>query len=229
MCNNDIFDHCSNSPAQELCRVWLSSTHFYSPSTNHFMAPSSRVPELDFKSNFSWKIRCFSSIFEPFVSGLVLFTLLVYWYLHTSLKEKKKKKRPGMIYGPLQERNFLCRTPNLRGYGERSHWPYKYHGPSTESGWIFILLKKKKKKCQLGLIYDMQSKQRSTTPLFFDPCFWANVMEKEKKKKKEHFVPLLWSLITHMIDINLFVCNSKTIKAAGWVTKIKKMETVGNG
>lgn len=74
MCNNDIFDHCSNSPAQELCRVWLSSTHFYSPSTNHFMAPSSRVPELDFKSNFSWKIRCFSSIFRPFVSGLVLFT-----------------------------------------------------------------------------------------------------------------------------------------------------------
>lgn len=47
-----------------------------------------------------------------------------------------------MIYGLQQERNFLCCTPNLRGYGERSQWPYKYRGPSTESGWIFILLKK---------------------------------------------------------------------------------------
>lgn len=29
--------------------------------------------------------------------------------------------------------------------------------------------------------------------------------------------------------MNLFVCNLKTIKAAGCVTKMKKMETVGNG
>lgn len=87
-----------------------------------------------------------------------------------------------MIYGPLQERNFLCRTPNLWGYGERSHWPYKYHGPSTESGWIFILLqkKKKKKKCQLGLIYDMQS---STTPLFFWDLLPGQCERKEKRKR----------------------------------------------
>lgn len=177
MYNNDIFDHCSNSPAQELCRVWLSSTHFYSPSTNHFMAPSSLVPELDFKSNFSWKIRCFSSIFEPFVSGLVLFTELVYWYLHTFLKGKKNQ--PGMIYGPLQERNFLCRTPNLRGYGERSHWPYKYHGTSTESGWMLILLKKKKEKRTkmiYDLIYNMQSNRCSTTPLL-----WCTTVSQGKR------------------------------------------------
>lgn len=83
-----------------------------------------------------------------------------------------------MIYGLQQERNFLCCTPNLRGYGERSHWPYKYHGPSTESGWIFILFKK---KCQWGLIYDMQSTPSPTTPLFF-----GLISEPVKWKKRAH-------------------------------------------
>lgn len=55
--------------------------------------------------------------------------------------------------------------------------------PQRVGGYSFSL-KKKKKKCQLGLIYDMHGKQGSTTPLFFEPCFWANVMEKQKKKKK---------------------------------------------
>lgn len=47
-----------------------------------------------------------------------------------------------MIYGLQLEHNFLCRTPNLGGYGERSFWPYKYVGPFTERGWIFFLFKK---------------------------------------------------------------------------------------
>lgn len=52
----------------------------------------------------------------------------------------KEKKWLAMIYRLQQERNFLCCPANLGGYGERSHWPYKYQGPSTESGRIFILL-----------------------------------------------------------------------------------------
>ena len=71
------------------------------------------------------------------VSVVYLASTLVFTYLF------KEKKWPCMIYGLQQERNFLCRPPNLRGYGERSHWPYKYQGLSTESGWIFIFFKKK--------------------------------------------------------------------------------------
>lgn len=100
-----------------------------------------------------------------------------------------------MIYGLQQERNFLCRTPNLRGYGERSHWPYKYHGPSTESRWIFILLKK---KCQLGLIYDMQSTPGSTTPLPSASRLGQRIRGKKKRKKRIICTKLL-SLITPWI------------------------------
>ncbi len=94
--NNDIFDHCKNSgsPGAELSVVIISPfsippspdthkltqthththTHTQTASTNHSRPAPSHAPERGFKSNFSWKIRCFSSIFEPFVQGLVLFT-----------------------------------------------------------------------------------------------------------------------------------------------------------
>lgn len=52
------------------------------------------------------------------------------------------------------------------------------HGPSTENRWIFILFKK---KSQLGLIYDMQSTQRSTTPLF-SALLLAKEIERTRKK-----------------------------------------------
>lgn len=67
-----------------------------------------------------------------------------------------------MIYGLQQERNFLCCTPNLRGDGERSHWPYKYHGPSTESGWIFILFKKKNVSEVWFMIYAERTEPNNT-------------------------------------------------------------------
>lgn len=144
--------------AQELCWVWLSSAHFLSPllhehvhslrhthtktaSTNHSRPAPSHAPERGFKSNFSWKIRCFSSIFEPFVQGLVLFTLPVHWYLHTSLKGKEKMA--SMIYGLQQKHNFPCCAPNLRGQRERSHRPYKYQGPSMERGRAYSIPLKK--------------------------------------------------------------------------------------
>lgn len=81
-----------------------------------------------------------------------------------------------MIYGLQQERNFLCCTPNLRGYGERSHWPYKYHGPSTESGWIFILFKKKM-SVRSDLWYAEHTEPNNT--FVFRPHFWASEMKKK--------------------------------------------------
>ena len=66
------------------------------------------------------------------VSVVYLASTLVFTYLF------KGKKCLDMIYGLQQERNFLCGAPNLKGCGVRSHWPYKYHGPALERGWIFI-------------------------------------------------------------------------------------------
>lgn len=161
------------------------------------------------------------------VSVVYLAGILVFTYL---FKGKKKKRGPVWFMDRCKSAIFYVVHLIWEGM-EKGHIDHTNTMalPQRVGGYSFFL-KKRKKKCQLGLIYDMQSKQRSTTPLFFEPCFWANVMEKQKKEeKKEHSVPLLWSLITHKIDINLFVCNPKTIKAAGWVTKIKKIETVGNG
>ena len=66
------------------------------------------------------------------VSVVYLASTLVFTYLF------KGKKCLDMIYGLQQERNFLCAAPNLKGCGVRSHWPYQYHRPALERGWIFI-------------------------------------------------------------------------------------------
>lgn len=69
------------------------------------------------------------------VSVVYLASTLVFTYLF-------KEKNSLVWFMDCSKSAIFCRTPNLRGYRERSHWPYKYHGPSTESGWIFILFKK---------------------------------------------------------------------------------------
>lgn len=93
-----------------------------------------------------------------------------------------------MIYGLQQERNFLCCTPNLRGYGERSHWPYKYHSPSTQSGWIFILFKKK-----MSLRSDLWYAQRAepNNTFVFPASFLSQRNNKKNKIKKKHIYSYL--------------------------------------
>lgn len=120
-----------------------------------------------------------------------------------------------MIYGPLQERNFLCRAPNLRGYGERSHWPYKYHGPSTESRWIFILLKKKiikkkQKKKNVSLVWFMICRVNSARQHL---CFWALLLGQcNGKTKKEKKTFCHFTLITRRIDNNQFASIRRQLK-----------------
>lgn len=124
------------------------------------------------------------------VSVVYLAGILVFTYLFKGKKKKRKKKRPSMIYGPLQERNFLCRTPNLRGYGERSHWPYKYHGPSTENGWIFILLKKKRKK--MSVRSDLWYAEQTALDNTF--VSWALLLGQCNGKRKKNILCLYFGL-----------------------------------
>lgn len=88
-----------------------------------------------------------------------------------------------MIYGLQQEHNFLCRTPNLRGYGERSHWPYKYHGPSTESGWIFILFKKMSVRSDLW--YAQHSRLNNTFAFSLNNTIACSLMSSQIQKNKK--------------------------------------------
>lgn len=143
---------------------------FYSPSTNHFMAPSSPCARTGFQKQFQLKNKVLFFNFRAIcirVSVVYLASTLVFTYLF------KGKKCLDMIYGLQQERNFLCGAPNLKGYGVRSHWPYKYHGPSWQSvgGYSFSL-----KKCQLGLIYDMHC-------LLTTPCISRSKVKSKKKNK----------------------------------------------
>lgn len=66
------------------------------------------------------------------VSVVYLASTLVFTYLF------KEKKNGRVWFMDCSKSAIFCRTPNLRGYGERSHWPYTYEGPFAERGWIFF-------------------------------------------------------------------------------------------
>ena len=116
---------------------------FFTPQHKSFHSSSIPSTRTGLQKQFQLKNKVLFFNFQAIcigVSVVYLASTLVFTYLF-------KEKMLGMIYGLQRERNFPCCEPNLRGYGERSHWPYKYHGSPTETRWIFILLK----TCQVSL------------------------------------------------------------------------------
>lgn len=83
------------------------------------------------------------------VSLVYLASTLVFTYLF-----KGKKKSPAMIYGLLQEHNFPCCAPNMRGRwkGHAGHTNTK--ALPWRAARIFISPRTGEKKCQVDLLWD---------------------------------------------------------------------------
>lgn len=178
------------------------------------MAPPSPYARAGLQKQFLLKNMVLFFNFQAIctrVSVVYLASTLVFTYL---FKEKNS------LVWFMDCSNFPCCAPNLKGYRERSHWPYKHHGPSTETGWRFIFLK----ICQVGLHWKsiMICKVYGFENIFdLIVCFNAErVRERERERKRPYSlaVRLLrsnWDKVTQEVERGHY---HQDRSSAGWMT-----------